>query len=188
MMNILNKLDQNLFLWLNGFHAESLNPVMVFLSGQFIWLPFIAFFIWKGKTSLDRKSFGLFLFFMALTLMLSDVTSSYILKNIFTRLRPCRVEELKTIIYSFGQKCGGKFGFVSSHAANSSALVLFCLSVLHLPKNFRWLWVLPIIVGLSRIYLGVHYPGDIMGGVLVGVFWSKVMVGLFGRTRVPAGT
>lgn len=171
---------------MNGFHVGFLDPVMVFFSGQLIWLPFVVFFIWKGKLKLDKKSFAIFVFFLALTLMLSDVTSSYILKNLFTRLRPCRLEELKPLIYSFGQKCGGKFGFVSSHAANSTALVFFCLNTLSLPPKFRSLWILPAIVGLSRIYLGVHYPGDILGGMVVGLFWGYVMVNCFRTTRAQA--
>lgn len=169
---------------MNGFHLPFIDQLMVFLSGQLIWLPFVAFFVWKGRTILDRRSFTLFLVLMAITLTLSDVTSSYILKNIFTRLRPCRLTELKPLIYQFGQKCGGKFGFVSSHAANSAALVFFCLRTLELPPKFHVLWILPAIVGYSRIYLGVHYPGDVLGGALVGITWAFVMVKVFRSSKV----
>ncbi len=116
--------------------------------------------------------FGLFLL---LAIIASDVTSSYLLKNIVNRLRPCREIDLKPLIYSFGQKCGGKFGFVSSHAANSIALVFFSIRSLHFEKKWIYgLWIIPVLVGYSRIYLGVHYPGDIVGGMLVGLLWAYV--------------
>lgn len=182
MTNFLNKLDQNIFLWMNGFHFSWFDQVMVFLSGQFVWIPLIAFFIWKAKLTMDRRHFGLFIVFLLITLVLSDVTSSYLFKNIFTRMRPCRVSELKPLIYHFGQKCGGKFGFVSSHAANSAALILFSLNTLALPKRCRLFWILPAIVGFSLIYLGVHYPGDIIGGFLVGSFWATVLTRIYRKT------
>lgn len=168
MINILNKLDQNLFLWMNGLHFSGLDRGMVFISGQVVWIPMIAFFLWKGRVTLEKRKFILFVLFMMVTLVLSDVTSSYIIKNLFSRLRPCRLDELKPLIYQFGQKCGGKFGFVSSHAANSSALLLFSLRALNLKGKFHALWILPMLVGYSRIYLGVHYPGDILGGLVIG--------------------
>lgn len=182
MTNFLNKLDQNLFLWINGIHFSWLDQVMVFLSGQFVWIPLIVFFLWRAKFTMDRRHFGLFALFILITLVLSDVTASYLFKNIFTRMRPCRLAELKPLIYQFGQKCGGKFGFVSSHAANSAALVWFSLTTLNLPKNYRWFWIMPLIVGFSRIYLGVHYPGDIIGGFVVGIFWATVTSSLFRKT------
>lgn len=178
MTNILNKLDLDVFLWMNG-PFPVLDQLMVFLSGQIVWIPMIAFFVWKGRKSLDHRKFVIFVIFTLMTLVLSDVTSSYIIKNLVTRLRPCRIEELKPLIYQFGQKCGGKFGFVSSHAANSAALVLFSVRALNLRPGFYLLWILPLIVGYSRIYLGVHYPGDILGGMFIGTSWALITSGLF---------
>lgn len=173
MIQSLEALDRSFFLLLNSFHATWLNPIMQVLSGQAIWIPFIGYFFWysfKKHGKVPTLYFGLFLI---LTLIASDVTSSYILKNIVNRLRPCRDLDLQPLIYSFGQKCGGKYGFVSSHAANSFALVLF--SIRSLRFNQKWthlLWIAPALVAYSRIYLGVHYPGDILGGLLVGSLWG----------------
>lgn len=179
MINILNKLDLNIFLWMNGLHLPVLDQLMVVLSGQIVWVPMIAFFVWHGKKTLNQRSFFIFVIFTLITLVLSDVTSSYIMKNLVTRFRPCRLEELKPLIYQFGQKCGGKYGFVSSHAANSTALVLFSLRALKLSGKYHCLWILPLLVGYSRIYLGVHYPGDILGGMIIGSSWAWIISGYF---------
>ena len=178
----MNKLDQNLFLWMNGFHAPILNHVMIFLSGQIIWIPLIAFFLWKAKLTLPFKRLVIFTVFLVLVLVLCDVTSSYILKNLVERMRPCRLDELKPLIYHFGQKCGGKYGFVSSHAANATALIFFSLNNLKLHSHYRLLWILVALVCFSRIYLGVHYPGDILGGCMVGFLWGGTLTYIFRRT------
>jgi undecaprenyl-diphosphatase len=176
----LNLLDRTLFLAINSLNAPWLNPVMKYISGQLVWIPFISIIIWNSKKFEDSKKMGIFIAFMLLTIMASDVTSSYIIKNLAERLRPCRVADLKLLIQAFGQKCGGRFGFVSSHAANSMALVCFSLfSLPKRPKYLHLLWALPFIVGWSRIYLGVHYPGDILCGLMIGIMWGFFFSKLF---------
>ena len=146
---------------------------MQIFSGQIIWLPLIGYFIFYAFKNLETKAAWTFLLFLILVLIASDVTSSYIIKNLVNRFRPCREIDLKPLIYSFGQKCGGKYGFVSSHAANSFALVIYSCRALNFKKPvFLTLLLVPMLVSYSRIYLGVHYPGDILGGLLVGTSWS----------------
>lgn len=172
MINYLLKIDKSFFLFLNSFHFSILNPFMNFFSGQIIWIPVLCFFIWKSFKDFGKKPTALFILFLILIFIASDVTSSYVLKNIFLRLRPCRELDLKPLIYQFGQRCGGKYGFVSSHAANSVALIFFSLNFLKLNRTYYLFWLLPLFVSYSRIYLGAHYPGDILGGILVGFFWG----------------
>ncbi len=153
---------------------------MIFLSGQVLWLPLILGMMIIGWKTLTRKQFSVFVLFLVLTLIATDVTSSYIIKNLVQRLRPCRLEELKVLIYQFGQRCGGRFGFVSSHAGNSIALISFSVLSLGLTQKKYWaLWLLPLLVSYSRVYLGVHYPGDILGGFIVGLSWSFIFAKFF---------
>ncbi len=176
VINGINQIDHRLFLFLNSFHSPLLNSLMSFLSGQLIWAPLLGFLFWYSLKKNGKNGTLLFSLFLFLTIIASDVTSSYILKNIFERLRPCRQLDLIPLIYSFGQKCGGKYGFVSSHAANSMAVILFSIKVLPLNKKIISLFlVIPFLVGFSRIYLGVHFPGDILGGFTVGIIWSLVL-------------
>ncbi len=186
MIEGLSALDRGLFLALNSYHATWLNPLMQVLSGQTLWAPFIGYFFWYSYRRIGKTETVIFGLFLTLTIIASDVTSSYIMKNIFQRLRPCRELDLKPLIYSFGQKCGGKYGFVSSHAANSVALVLFSIRCLGLNgRCMGFFLVLPVLVALSRIYLGVHYPGDILGGAVVGAGWAWVLSSLY-RSRQGA--
>lgn len=180
MIESLNNIDQKLFLILNSWHADWLNSFMVMISGQAIWTPFILIILFLAFKQFNRPNFYLFLLFLLLAIIASDVTSSYLLKNIVQRMRPCRLAELKPLLNHFGQKCGGKFGFVSSHAANSLCILIFSFSVLQIKnKTLHLLWLLPLIVSFSRIYLGVHYPGDILGGLLVGTVWGLVLAWFF---------
>ena len=184
MIETLNSLDKAFFLFLNAFHFDWLNPVMVILSGQAIWVPFIGYFFWLSYKRLGKKTTLYFALFLLLAIMASDTTSSYVIKNLITRLRPCRDLDLKPLIYSFGQKCGGKYGFVSSHAANSFAIVVFSMLALKIEKKYFFTFlIIPLLVSYSRIYLGVHYPGDILGGLIVGSFWGYFLSWVFLRLQ-----
>ena len=181
--------DTKLFFFLNSFNASWLNPIMVFFSGQLIWVPLVAIILYFSFREFPRHQFYLFLFFLFLTIIASDITSSYILKNISKRLRPCRIEEIKLLMNSFGQKCGGRFGFVSSHAANSFAILTFSfLTLKRLKGFFHLIWIIPFLVSYSRIYLGVHFPGDILGGSFVGISWGIIFAQILKKTKLWSQT
>lgn len=110
-----------------------------------------------------------FLIAIAIVVALTDQLSVHLFKNVFERLRPCHNPDLNGLVHLVNSKCGGKFGFVSSHAANTFGVAMF----IHYIFRVRWftlsilLWA--TIVSYSRIYLGVHYPGDVVFGALLGV-------------------
>lgn len=116
-----------------------------------------------------------------LTILLADQVSSGLMKPYFERLRPCHNPELEGLLYVYG-RCGGLYGFVSSHAANTFGVATFLTLILRKKqKGIKWLFLYAVIVSYSRIYLGVHYPLDVLFGALVGVLsaylsWAVVVI------------
>ncbi len=174
MIVFLKQLDTELFLFLNQLHTSWLDPIMFLISKTKIWIPLYfllaAYLIYKYR----KKCWVIFLS-IALLILLSDRISSGIIKPAVNRLRPSHVPELKEKIHIVNNYRGGKFGFVSSHAANTFALFLFLSFLL---KNKKWTWGLflwAFVVSYSRIYLGVHYPGDVICGAILGMLLALVI-------------
>lgn len=166
---MLEHLDQQLLLFLNSHNSPFWDNVMYALSGKIIWAPlYLAILIWLGFAY--RKRFPLVLLFIAIAILLSDQVSVQLFKNVFHRLRPCHEPALEGMVHIVKGQCGGLYGFVSSHATNSFNIAL--ISLLFIRK--RWYTISIIcwaaVIGYSRIYLGVHYPGDVICGSLLGAF------------------
>jgi undecaprenyl-diphosphatase len=164
---MLENLDQQLFLFLNSMNSPFWDKVMYMLSGKIIWVPlYIAILVFIGIQY--KKKFPFILLFIALAVFLTDQSSVHLFKNVFERLRPCREPSLQGMVHLVNGKCPGLYGFVSSHAANSFNVAL--ISLMFIKK--RWFTIIILawaaIIGYSRIYLGVHYPGDVICGSMLG--------------------
>jgi undecaprenyl-diphosphatase len=164
---MIEHLDQRLFLFINSLNSPFWDNVMYAVSGKVIWAPlYLAILIWLGFKY--KRRFLVILLFVILAVTLADQLSVQLFKNVFLRLRPCHEPSLVGMIHLVNGQCGGLYGFVSSHAANSFNVAL--LSLMFIKK--RWysisilLWA--SVIGYSRIYLGVHYPGDVICGAILG--------------------
>lgn len=150
---------------------------MIFISSFFPWIPIallVFFYIFKNN---PKYNFFIILLYFALLIAVTDSSTSYFFKNLFSRLRPCYMPELKDVIVNFGQSCGGRNGFFSSHAANAVALGTFLMAFANMPSLFNYgIWFLLALISYSRIYLGVHLPMDIIVGCLWGFTLSKLWI------------
>ena len=178
-MEYLNSIDTQLFLFLNGKHNAFFDPLMYWLSDKLVWVPMyllIAFFIVK-----HYKMNGIvMLLFVGIVIALCDQTASHLIKNAVLRLRPSHEPTLNGMVHLSKAGAGGMYRFVSSHAANAFGLATFLYCALDRSFNILkyWLFIWAILVSYSRIYNGVHYPGDIIVaaciGILIGFIVSRV--------------
>lgn len=167
MIETLKKWDEDLFLWINSFHADWLDPVILQMTETITWIPLYAYLIFRIFKQ-DRANFWWVLGGVALTILIADQFTSGFLKPLMERLRPCHDPRWEGMIHNYG-RCGGLYGFVSSHAANTFGMAVFLnLKLNRKIKNLGWLYLYAAIVSYTRIYLGVHYPFDILLGALIG--------------------
>lgn len=173
MTKHLHTWDLWLFDRLNGWHTGWSDAVMLFLSDKYVWIPFYLLALWYAYWFWPWQRATLMLVLWVLLITLADQTASGLLKPWIGRYRPCRPEAgLEIVVYTLAGKCGGKYGFVSSHAANFFAMAAFFSGIHRTKWLSAGLFATALAVAYSRIYLGVHYPGDVLGGALVGAFWG----------------
>ena len=162
--------DKSLLLYLNGMHTDFFDFVMYWISNKFIWIPFYLFLIYLVIQNYKLKTI-IVLIAVVLLITISDMSSVHLFKEVFHRLRPCQDPEMKPLIHLVNDECGGLYSFVSSHAANTFALSFFLIIVLG--KKVKYLTTGMIIwaslVSYTRIYLGVHYPLDVLCGAILGI-------------------
>jgi undecaprenyl-diphosphatase len=180
MIETINYRDEKAFLWLNSFYLEALDPVALQLTQTITWIPLYVLLLYLIYR-IDPKNTLWILGGVMLTILLADQVSSGLMKPYFERLRPCHDPRWEGMMHVYG-RCGGLYGFVSSHAANTFGLATFLtLKLGKKQKAIAWLFLYALVVSYTRIYLGVHYPLDLFFGALVGVLaaffsWLCVVV------------
>ena len=182
MIEFLNSLDSRLFLFLNGFHSPFWDTLMWHISGKLLWLPLylgiLIYLVYKY-----RQQCWLPLLAIGLVILLSDQIASGILKPLVERLRPSNEPSLAGLVHLVNDYHGGKYGFASSHASNTFGLAVFMMLLIHRKWFSISILIWAIVVSYSRIYLGVHYPGDVVVGALIGCLSASFVYWLYGKIQ-----
>ena len=179
-MEYFADIDSQLFLFLNGLHADWLDPIMIAITKMWVWLPIYLFLVYLTIKQYGKRCWMIFLA-VGLVVLCSDQLSSHVCKPVFQRLRPCYNIDFQELIYLPKGIAGGHYGFVSSHAANTFAIGTFLTAALR--KNTKWIgWLLfmwAFLSSYSRIYIGYHYPGDILCGAVLGTLIGLIVWKLY---------
>ena len=176
----LEELDERLLLFLNSFHSEFFDSLMWIVSGKLTWIPFyiiLAYFVTRRS---DWKSGLRCLLFIALLITLADQTCASFLRPWAMRLRPSAEENpISGLVHIVNGYRGGRYGFPSCHAANTFALAVFLSLYFRRRSVTALMMAWAATVSYSRIYLGVHYPGDLLAGGAVGSAYAVMLYGIY---------
>ncbi len=180
MIEKLKELDADFVLFVNGKHTPFLDSFFYNISLTWIWVPLYIYLLFLVVKNFKSQTW-LVLLCIAILITLSDQFASGLLKNWVMRYRPSHNLILGPQLHFVNDYRGGMYGFISSHAANVFALATF-LSLLLKETKIKWFWLLWVwasVVAFSRVYLGVHYLSDILGGMISGIFFGWLCAMIF---------
>jgi membrane-associated phospholipid phosphatase len=165
----MEQLDHAIFFFINHtLHFSLLDDVLPYWRSMYFWIPFYAFLIAYLTMNFGKKGW-IYLLAVVLTIAAADQMSSRVIKKTVKRVRPCNDENLKTQVKLL-VRCGSGYSFTSSHAANHFAVAFFLiLTLFKNHKNLKTIvlcWAASVAIG--QVYVGVHYPSDILGGAILG--------------------
>jgi len=180
MFEHIQQFDQQLFLAVNkGLSNPFFDLVMPYLRNRFFWAPLYFFLVIFLARNYGKWGY-LCILFLLLTFGLSDFFSASVVKPAIERLRPCNDAGFNTDINSL-VACGSGFSFPSTHATNHFAIAMFLTGTFF----SRWKWIAPLAflwafsVCFAQVYVGVHYPFDVLGGALLGCVIGYVTSTIF---------
>ena len=185
MIDRLIEIDKALFLYLNNLGVDRWDPFWMFISDRtsmfFLISPIIIFYLIKIE---ERKAW-LSVLMLIICISITDLIHVHLFKNLFMRLRPCWDPEISNLCRIVVGK-GGLYGFVSGHAANTASIVAFFLITKKNNTNKFFVFMLLlwlVLVSYSRIYLGKHFPLDVICGIILGFLIALILSKLYKYCR-----
>lgn len=169
MIEFLTSLDDQILLFFNGHHTPLMDDIMLFITGKLTWIPFYIFLLDLLVRRLGPKKAGLTLLAVVLAIVLADQICASIIRPFVARLRPCHFDNPISQMLVFVRDIHPQsYSWPSCHAANTFALA----TLLSIVMRQRWFTVMiiswAVIVSISRLYMGVHYPTDLLCGAAFG--------------------
>lgn len=176
-MEQLINLDKELFLFLNGLGSEQFDSFWQIITKQIYWSPLFIGVFYLIQKKVGWKGLGIIVLFLAALITFTDQITN-LFKYSFERLRPCNDLEVNQIARIVEKR--SSFSFFSGHASNSFATTTFVVLILRkYYKHTYLLFLFPLIFAFSRIYLGLHFPGDILTGYVFGAIFGFVCYKLY---------
>lgn len=174
--------DYTAWYYLNTvWHNSVLDAIIPYLRNQWTWAPLYLFLAIFMPMNFKKKGWMWCVFFL-LSFTLSDYISASIVKPYFHRIRPCNNPYLSQVVHNIVD-CGSGFSFPSSHAANHFCLAIFSAITLH--KKAKWIWPVALtwafLVAYAQVYVGVHFPFDVLFGGLLGTVTGIITGNIYNR-------
>ena len=180
MLEVLVEYDRKLFLFLNGLGSATFDGFWLFVTNKWGSIPLYVILLLLSIRYLGWKRTGVLLVAVGLLITNTDQLANFFKYGV-GRLRPCHDDQIFELMRLVKRSCGGKFSYFSAHAANSMALASFFYFVLrdHIKKLAPLLLLWALLVGYSRIYIGVHYPADVLTGIFIGYLFGWLYAKLY---------
>ncbi|WP_121967315.1 phosphatase PAP2 family protein [Myroides sp. N17-2] len=177
MIESLIQSDKELLVYLNNLGSTSYDAFWLFITKQLNWMPFYLLLLYLVYKKVSLKTLGIVLLVIAGLIAFTDQFTNLV-KNHFARPRPCNTEDIQALLRIV--KCSPTNSFFSGHASNSTATMLFLFLILRRYYKYAFLvFIFPLVFAYSRIYLSLHFPGDIFVGMCAGILTGTLFYQLF---------